>query len=127
MDTVDLRQHIVTLLQEGHHVTTDQLLGLLNTNPQIQKLRLSKQRLQAIVREMVNGGVIERTNEPPKYEKRYRMPATASPRYRSRSYDNGYEIIKRVTDHGDELVIGKDMSEAEARACVDALNALEAK
>lgn len=122
MNTTELKQKIVDELKQGHHVTTDQLLALLNTDAEIRALHLSKSRLQSMIRELLQAASIERTIDPGTYYKRYRVP---SPRYRSRSYENGYEIIKRVTDHGDELVIGKGMTEPEARACVDALNGLE--
>lgn len=97
------------------------VLALLDTDAEIRPLRLSKRRLQGLTREMVRARTVERTTDAGTLYKRYRIPQ--SPRYRSRSYDNGYEIIKRATDGGNEFVIGKGMTEAEARVCVDALDA----
>lgn len=118
MKTAELKRYILDTLEKGHYVTADQLLGLLNTSDEVRAIQLGLPRLRETLRAMRRAGSIEGTTESTLSGMRYRMPR---PTYyvEPDPSGKGLQLVRR----GDiEVVIGKGMTEAEARVCVDALN-----
>lgn len=115
---------IIRAALSTHHVTSDQLLALLNTDAAVCATKLSKPRLLSILRAMVASGEVEKTIpnwlDP---HPRFRLPVA---RYRWEPDHDGHGM--RLVRAGDcEVVIGKGLTEAEARTCATALNALDRK
>jgi len=122
--TTELQQLIITVLKRGHHVTSDQLHALVNSElAGMGSPGALKQRFTRVLQDMARTGVIERTVEGA--PARYRMPLP--PRYAAWSPGEGYGWCVRRTENVEIAgrpftCIGDLMTEAEARTCVTALN-----
>lgn len=142
--TQDLKA-IIRAALSSHHVTIDQLLALLNTDADVRAIKLSKARLADILRRMVVAGDVEKTVEPTAALARFRLPVD---RYRAEVDESSkdpltggtnwrhprWQVVRLGNRPGIglgperlECVIGKDMTEAEARCAMAALNALDRK
>ncbi len=123
MKTTDaLQQIIVNVLNQGHHVTTDQLHALVNAELiAIGAQRATKQRFTANLRLLAAAGYIVKDRD--NFMARYRMPSP--PRYRWRRILDAC-IVERehpaIAGHWNDI---GNMTEAEAITCVTALNALD--
>lgn len=108
-----------------HHVTSDQLLALLNTDDSVRTRKLSKPRLLQILRGMVADGEVEKTTEALVRGTRIRYRLSPPARYYLEPDNSGLvpgggmQLVRRGGTH---VVIGKGMTEAEAHVCVTALN-----
>jgi len=123
MKTPELQTIILTTLA-SHHVTSDQLLALLNTDAAVRTIKLSKPRLHEILRRMVKAGEVEKTVEP---DTRYRQPLVRYSCAEGTGIMWGWEVRRNDPGENCTHIIGQCMTEAEARTCVTALNAIDRK
>ena len=91
MTTTELQQLIIAVLKRGHHVTSDQLHALANSElAGMGSPGVLKQRFTRVLQDVARTGVIERILEgaPPRY--RMALP----PRYATWSPGEGYPLCQ---------------------------------
>lgn len=114
---------IVKMLKDGHHhVTKDQLLGLVNAElaSRDQSAVSNSASTQRLLNSLCREGLIERTFDT--VPCRYKSPAP--PRYSFVFSQHLQWCVRRGTDSDDDYtLIGQFMDEAEARVTAAALNA----
>ena len=116
-----LEQAIVTVLQQGHFVTSGQLRPLVKIDfPSAYGNGLGFART---LTRLVKRRIVERVNEPLSKTGRFRVPRPK--RYSMHESVDGFWYVTRIEKYGSLTVVCDKMTKAQAYVCESVLNKLD--